>query len=230
MKKRKLQLVLMAILAFVAGGLFQNCEPRHDLGVVESTSISTLYFEQTLYPLLATNCRRCHGIDREPLFAVDNPTESQDTIFKNRLVSLEEPGTSKLVNKIASGHNQLPQDLAEALEAAISEWSRQLNILDPSSTLERGTFSYLSSKILVPKCNSCHGPGGAKSSLDFTSYESLMNSDTVVSGQALQSTLYIATSPNPPEEIKRMPMNGAALTADELENLALWINRGALKD
>lgn len=226
-----LSLVVLIGIGISALNSYQSCAPVHDSGEVDTSSMgsqeeSIQIFKNTLYPVISTNCSACHGVSQNPRFAVSDPVISHNTILGSQLVLLSLPEDSLLVQKVQSGHNGFPASLATELLDSITEWSRQLQIIEPSDGLV-ATFSSINTHILTPLCLNCHSPGGQKANIDFSNYQSLMSSGTVMPNQPSSSSLYTRCAPDLPAGVLAMPPNGDSLSTSQLAVLYQWISDGA---
>lgn len=84
-------------------------------------------------------------------------------------------------------------------------------------------FSQVLADILQPKCVSCHGNGGS-GGVSLNTYAGVAK--VVKAGNATGSQLYISVSGAAPS----MPLGGTPLTTAQLQELASWINAGALNN
>lgn len=90
-----------------------------------------------------------------------------------------------------------------------------------------GTFSSISSNILVPKCASCHSSPSSScgatacGSLDTGSYAQV--AARTVAGSPSSSTFYKRVTTQAPI----MPTNGSALSSEEQQAIFDWILNGA---
>lgn len=80
---------------------------------------------------------------------------------------------------------------------------------------EELSFDALNETIFKPRCASCHA--------NFTVYESLMDSGTVLAKNPDQSSLYLRTASG------QMPKGGPALSVAEVSAIYDWISAGAPK-
>lgn len=226
-----LSLVVLIGISVLVIQYYQSCSPVHDSGEIDPWSTgsqkeSIRIFKNTLYPVISTNCSACHGVSQNPRFAVSDPVISHNTILRSQLVLLSLPEDSLLVQKVQSGHNGFPASLATELLDSITEWSLQLHITEPNDDLV-ATFSSINAKILTPLCLHCHSPGGQKANIDFSSYQSLMSSGTVMPNQPSSSSLYTRCAPDLPAGVLAMPPNGDSLSTSQLAVLYQWISDGA---
>ena len=111
-----------------------GCSPEHvtqngsgsDLGSEQPTldaDNSLKAFETSLHLFVSSNCVACHGVFQDPMFAVDNLEQSHSTIINNGLVDFAAPESSRLVLKIAGGHQNFNTALADEIEQAIINWA-----------------------------------------------------------------------------------------------------------
>jgi uncharacterized membrane protein len=75
--------------------------------------------------------------------------------------------------------------------------------------------------ILNNRCSSCHSGPMSRAGVDLSSYDSVMNSQTILPGDAQNSLLVQAV------EIGQMPRSGEPLTADQIQTIANWVKAGA---
>lgn len=206
--------------------LYQSCSPVHDGSSLSLNSQSSLsIYTQTLYPIISTNCAACHGAIQSPLFAVNDPGSSHNVLLSSQLVSLSSPDQSLLVRKISGGHSGIPVNLSNDIRSAITDWGRQLGSLDDQSDPSvKATFSYIQQNILVPKCLSCHRPGGRRPQTDYSNYSTTISTGKVTAGDAQASQLYTQCFS------QAMPLNGSVLNTSQLNALKDWINAGALEN
>lgn len=219
-----LALAVLVILSF--SSLYQSCSPVHNEKSSSQTSQSSLaIYKQTLYPLVSGNCAACHGAQQNPLFAVNDPGSSHSVLLNSQLVSLPSPDQSLIVRKISGGHSGIPVNLSNDLRSAITEWSRQLGSLDDQSDPSvKATFSYIHRNILVPKCLSCHRPGGWRPQTDYSNYSTTTSTGKVTAGDAQASQLYTQCAS------QVMPLNDWSLNTSQLNAIRDWINAGALEN
>ncbi len=92
------------------------------------------------------------------------------------------------------------------------------------------TFTSIQQNILLPKCISCHSPGGSAELVPMETYEELINSEffaSVIPGDSLNSPLYNVIQP---DARRRMPPRSsgiAPVTFEEADTIRLWIDSGA---
>lgn len=195
-------------------------------GGTPGDATSVQIFEQTLYPLLNNNCAQCHGQNQQPLFAVSNTTQAHDTLLNSALVSLQDPASSRIVVKIAGGHQGFPSSLSTDLETAVASWATNLEANGGSTPLPEpakleATFTSIHNLILVPKCASCHSPSGSRPAEDYTDYNTTIRTGGIAKGNASGSELYKECSSG------SMPQGSSRLSSEELTVLRDWINAGA---
>ncbi len=92
------------------------------------------------------------------------------------------------------------------------------------------TFISIQENVLIPKCISCHSPGGSAELVPLETYEDLLNSDffiSVIPGDPFNSPLYKVIQP---DARRRMPPRSSgvpAVTLEEADSIRLWIEAGA---
>lgn len=185
-------LLLLAATALSACGGGAKTESTPDLSVNSTeytgpvpATADTQSFRVTLWQGLRskTRCGRCHNqsVGQRPTFARTDDInlayrEAQSSNAKGMFVNLQNPDASRLVTKVASGHNcwdTNPQVCAETIISYINNWigstrnaPRQIALKAPdpnqlipgsskSSPADSSLFSNVHS-LLVQHCNSCH--------------------------------------------------------------------------
>lgn len=238
-----LSLVLVNCSATEMTGLNDSLSAQQDDsgiigGPLESASVAI--YEQTLFPVLRTNCAACHGVSQAPLHSVSNVLASHTTVLSNSLVDLSAPESSLIYRKINSGHQSFPQSVADELLVAIAAWSDQLAatagevapevpaptpapvpVPAPVVMLE-STYASIRKLILEPKCISCHGAAVARAGVRYDSYAATLQ--TVTAGNPAGSAFYGAV------ESGNMPRSAPGLVTNELTAISQWIANGALNN
>jgi hypothetical protein len=111
------------------------------------------------------------------------------------------------------------------------------------------TWTEVYTGIIQPTCSGCHNPGGlggTSGKLDMssqdTAYANLVNAPAsgsacagkgtrVTPSNAATSIMYQKVSPADPAPCgSKMPFGGAALPQDEVDEIASWINAGAMNN
>ncbi len=222
--------------------LYQNCSGRHEN--IEGRSLdsagttiddvdmakSLVAFERTLFPItqVETNCVACHGVDQQPLHSLANVELAHDVMISFGLVNLRDPANSKIVDKIRDGHQGFDAAMADQIQAAIQDWSDELVANGGLIGVGDGVqplYSSLFTHVFEPKCLACHSPDGEAPEIDYSDYITTINTGQVIPLDAGMSGVYIHTSSG--EEPRG---SFEALTPEELNALATWINRGALNN
>lgn len=128
MRKFKYLFTVMLICALTIF-YFQNCGSGHNSAQNSSggqNKISVSIYEQTLYPSVKNHCSRCHGINQNPLFGIFDSQISHDVLIDSLLVSLNNPTSSYIIQKIRSGHQGFSSTVADEFQNQIINWSMQL--------------------------------------------------------------------------------------------------------
>ncbi len=119
----------------------------------------------------------------------------------------------------------------------------------PPSTSAPATWTQVYTDIISPSCASCHSPtgiGGESGKLDMSSQPAAYTNlfDVAAAGSACSgkgtrvtpksaatSILYLKISTTDPSPCgSKMPLTGPALSQAEVDEIASWINAGAMND
>ena len=229
---------IVVFLAMTTIVFYQNCSGRHETldsgsSLSSSTSIddvdiakSLVAFTKTVFPITQdpNNCVRCHGVDQQPLHSLPDAAISHDIMFSFGLIDLRDPPNSRIVLKIAGGHNGFPQQIATDLEVAIEAWADELiangGLIDSDPNIVGPLYSSLFTNIFEVKCLTCHSPTGTNTVVDYTDYLSTLNTGMVIPGDAAGSRAYSYANGH----------GDTPLTPEEQAALAQWINLGALNN
>ena len=99
------------------------------------------------------------------------------------------------------------------------------NPLAPDNTTSY-TYSDIQN-IFDDNCTQCHYQGNDYDTILYESYQDIVNSGTVVPGDAGSSSLYDRIT-RPESESGDMPPGPGSLTTQQIELIESWINAGAL--
>ena len=191
-----------------------------------TTAQSVEIYSKTLHPLVTAQCGRCHGVDQAPLFAVADAGTAHNSLINFGLVSLSNPASSRLVQKVQAGHQGFATALATDLQTQIKAWADQLaavgGALPAPTVVLTATFSSISTLILAPKCASCHGATRASEGIRYDTYSNTLR--TVVPRNPAGSELYKSVLNG------SMPEMAPPLTPQELQVINKWISDGALNN
>lgn len=94
---------------------------------------------------------------------------------------------------------------------------------DIGSVSDVDYFVGLYENVFEPKCLSCHGATNAAGGINLSDYDSIMASNTIVTGNAQGSLLYTTV-------LSSTETGHETLSPSELEGLANWIDAGALEN
>jgi hypothetical protein len=101
--------------------------------IVYNREKSLQAFGQTVYPYVRTKCIDCHNSatgSQGPIFADENMETAFDAITMSKKVDLVKPELSRIVTKIAEGHQSSYSPSSTVLLEAVREWAR---LAPPSS-------------------------------------------------------------------------------------------------
>ena len=233
--------LLVCISAIILG-----CSPTHQPGdpSLSSESDSSIIgnddpatalasleiFTRTLYPLIEQNCAGCHGVSQQPQFAGPTNEDSHNALISFGLIDFDNPDNSRIVQKIRGGHQSFPISLADDLSQAITDWASEIanngggNANLPPPPVLEATFTSIHALILVPKCLGCHNPGGEEPNIDYTDYQTSLQTGQITPGDPDDSDMYSECADGD------MPLNGPMLSAAELAAIEQWIGDGAMNN
>jgi hypothetical protein len=189
-----------------------------------SCSPDTVYFTNTILPLLSSNCAMsgCHN----GLSGGDAGEYTLNTFAGiKKIVIAGNAGSSKLIDVITNG-NMPPRGhtpISVSQLADITTWINQgaLNNTCTAGSCDTTNVSYSAtiSTILQNNCTGCHSgsaPSGA--GIDLTTYANVLvqANNGKLWGDISHSTGYNA-----------MPLGGASLSACDLNMISSWIKKGA---
>ena len=138
--------ILSIITTLVLMLSFQNCAPTHEVGdgslsqdsgsgpggsnptgnPLNGDTVSGAIFQNTVFPILNTNCAGCHGASQVPLFMSSDPQITHDLLVINNLVDVASPSSSRIAVKIQGGHQSIPVSVGNDILQAIIQWGNDL--------------------------------------------------------------------------------------------------------
>lgn len=171
-----------------------------------------------------THCVSCHGTggSNTQLFNSPGGSIDMDALAQNtRYISIGQPDASFLIKAIytipmpaITPANNFFTDAGD--QAAVEDWVADLGIISGAED-DRVFFSEVETKILAPKCYSCH-----ESNIpSFSDYDSVLNT-IVIPGNPDSALLRVTKS-------GEMPKNQPDLEPDEIALMEKWILGGALQ-
>lgn len=189
-------------------------------------SPDSVYFQNTLLPLLTSNCAMsgCHDVT----------THKEGLILNNytgimRIVRAGNASGSKLVSICTTTNNGdvMPPPPAARLTTVqidlIKKWINQGAINNTCASCDTATFTYSAAvkTILGNKCVGCHTGASAGGGVDLSTYNGVKASATAgtLLGSIQQKAGY-----------KVMPQGGAKLPDCEITQIQKWIAAGALNN
>jgi hypothetical protein len=194
------------------GTISQNCDP------------DTVYFGNTILPLLISNCAMsgCHdeGSHREGIVLTD-----YYSIINSDVLKPGRPNSSKLVEVLtASGESMMPPNPYAALSTAqinsIRTWIDQgakFNNCVGCDTLNY-TFNAYILPIIQTNCTGCHSGGAPSANLSITNYSETI---ALVNNGSLMHSLHATGG------YTIMPKNTSGLQSCKITQIQKWINDGA---
>jgi uncharacterized membrane protein len=218
---------LLSIQTFLVMG---GCSPSHTITrqkqsvqvpqrLVESVSFNELYTK-----VLEPKCIGCHSGNAKTNLTsyesvkalaakIETMTLTTRQMPKLPMAPLEDAETQVIAAWIKAGAPEIPLN---------GEVAPEIAKLEP-------TFTSIKSKILTPRCLSCHRAGGAARDISLTSPQAMIDSplEIVIPENPEESGIMIviqegARKKMPPLESDFQPLNDA-----EIQVLSEWIARGA---
>jgi len=192
--------------------------------VVSQCSADTVYFQNTVLPLLNSSCAMsgCHDAVTHKE-GINLTTWS--TIMSTGGVKAGNPGGSKLYSVIAN--NSMPPKpsapFTQAQKDIISKWIAQgakNNVCNGCDTATF-TFSGAVSPIMNTYCKGCHNPASLGGGIDLSTYAGI---DAIAMNGKLMGSITHAAG------FSAMPKGGSALSSCQVTQVQKWINAGALNN
>ena len=187
---------------------------------VAACSPDTVYFQNTVLPLLNSSCAMSGCHDAVTHKEGVNLT-SYTSIMSTGGVKAGNPANSKLYKVIAD--NSMPPKPASAFTQAqkdiISKWIQQgakNNVCNGCDTA-LFTFSGAISPMMNTYCKGCHNPASLGGGYDLSSYAGIKAA--AITGKLLASIEHASG-------VSAMPKGGSALSACQVTQVQKWINAG----
>ncbi len=196
-------------------------------GVVVSTcSTDTVYFTNTILPLITSSCAQsgCH-----------DPVRHEENLVLNsysgimQIVRAGNPSQSKLYQVITTTNpgDIMPRPpnppLSPTAVAAIQKWiaqgakNNQCNGCDTAQF----TFSNAIAPLINTYCKGCHNPASLGGGMDLSNYNGIRS--TAATGKLLGSIKQLSG-------YKPMPQNGSRLSDCQIRQVEKWIQAGMLNN
>ncbi len=188
-----------------------------------SCSIDTIYFANTILPLLTSNCAMsgCHN-------GISGGDAGEYTLNTySGILAIVRPGNpvnSKLVEVISNGtmppggRTPISSSQLSAIETWISQGALNNGCTQASCDTSNVTFSVSITSILQNNCTGCHSGGSPSGGVSLTTYSNVL---TQVQNGKLWGDVSHASGYN------AMPLGGASLSSCDLNTINSWIKKGA---
>ncbi len=192
--------------------------------VTASCSPDTVYFQNTVLPLLNSSCAMsgCHDAASHKE-GVNLTTYA--AIMSTAGVKAGNPGGSKLYQVIAD--NSMPPKPAAAFttaqKAIISKWITQGAKNNACNGCDTATFTFSGavSPMMNTYCKGCHNPASLGGGVDLSTYAGTKAS--ALTGKLLGSIQHAAG-------VSAMPKGGSMLSACQITHVQKWITAGSLNN
>ncbi|HVM89744.1 MAG TPA: hypothetical protein VMT76_16260 [Puia sp.] len=195
--------------------------PPVDTG--SSCSADTVYFANTILPLLNSSCATsgCHD-GKSSGDAGQYTLNTYTGIMK--IVKAGNPTGSKLVSIISGGqmppkgHPAVTATQLDLIKTWISQGALNNSCTQKSCDTSNVTYSNSVVPILQTYCTGCHGGSSPSGGVDLTTYSGV---SAEVSNGKLWGDISHASGYN------AMPLGGSSLSSCQLSTISSWINKGA---
>jgi len=189
--------------------------------VTTTCSPDTVYFTNTILPMIVSNCAKagCHD-------AISSVEGLNLTSYANimRLVRAGSPGSSRLYTVMSSSREVMPPSgkLSQAELDLLSKWitqgAKNNTCTDGSGTCDSVNVSYTNSlvPIINTYCKGCHNSSTLSGSVNLDNYNGVL---TVANNGQLMGGLT--------GKLSAMPKYGASLSPCDIALFRNWIKEGA---
>lgn len=192
--------------------------------IATACSPDTVYFQNTVLPLLNSSCAMsgCHDAASHK-DGVNLTTYA--AIMSTGGVKAGKPGSSKLYQVIAD--NSMPPKPAapftQAQKDIVSKWIIQGAKNNVCNGCDTSTFSFSGavSPMMNTYCKGCHNPASLGGGIDLSTYAGIKAS--ALTGKLLASIQHAAG-------VSAMPKGGAMLSACQITQVQKWIIAGTLNN
>lgn len=231
---RRLTLILLAFIPLVA---YQNCGWNGDsfqsILSSDGRQLSVRWeadpdLQEKAMVIIENRCAACHA--GGAFLGNIGPIDNVDYLLSSGLVVPGDSLSGQMMEAIQS--EMMPPDLPLTQEERddLTIW---IDSFVPTSPLPQenqpgsgsgsiqATFQSINQNILIPKCLGCHNPSGIRSGEDFSTYQTTITTGKIVPGNAAGSIFYDQIASG------AMPFGGQALSSEEVQAVADWINAGA---
>lgn len=219
------------LLALLASMLLVSCsykvEKQGDATAIKPSSelVARMSFAEVYTRVLQPKCISCHGtqggVNLENHASALSVLEGirKSTLVERRMPKAPTPALDKdeleiLAAWVEAGGPELPRNGGPGTT--------------PLPVLE-ANFASIKANVLVPKCISCHGPGGEAARVPMVTLDDLLNSplEIVIPGNPEESGLILSVLPGARKIMPPVSSGMSALKPEEIKVLEEWIRNGA---
>ena len=227
-----MKLIFITLGSLVTLIAYQNCSnnmaPLSLDGSSFSASSSVLSASETETQALAVLNNKCVACHSESTNQGGISYIADVNALKYfRVVIPGEPAVSPMYTVLTQNPEHMPM-LSQSQMNLIYSWiqigmSPAAPVAPPNIIPLGGSYASVMRNVIAPKCLSCHNAQAGRP--DFSSYTSIMASNTVKPNDPVGSLIMNAIGPTP---TKRMPPTGPQLSVLEQKAVSDWIASGAL--
>lgn len=229
--------LLPVLFLYVISCVYHSPEIPPEIVVAESNGQgcdpSQVYYEQDIQPILISNCTKsgCHN-DKDRAEGISYSSYSQT--IRTGKVRAGNPSGSKMYTSLTdTGEDRMPQGaspLPTEQIALIGQWIQQgaQNLVCQDAVGSTGTcdvanvtYAQTVAPIMQKYCTGCHSGTSASAGIDLSAYAG-------VSAQARKGSLY--GSITHASGYSAMPSISSKIPACSIEQIRVWIDKGALNN
>ena len=225
--KKNIKLILSLVSVLGVLSLYQNCSnsmsPLNlDGSSVDDASLTGAQLESRALSILNNKCASCH-LAPQAMGGIDYINDV-DSLRYYQLVYPGEAALSPLYTTL-NNHSQHLSLLSGSEVQVVYNWIQSLatdpgGITPPAPQPLTPTFASIQSRILGPRCSSCHNATVRNGGVNLSTLAGVLA--TVVAGNPNSSRLYTEVQTN------QMPVAPATpLTTEEKNAIRDWIANGA---
>ena len=207
-----------------------NTTPTTPPAIVTCSS-DTVYFEQTILPLVTTLCGKsgCHGTVNHKEFQMVYASSAQSyTAIKNRFVTTGSTSATKLTNAInemagkgVSGYVAPTTDQLNALKKWITQGAKSNSCTGCDTT--KYTYAAIVSPIIASYCAGCHPSPGSNSVPNLSTLAAIQAEVNNNPGRLIGSIKHTAPYNT---SSTAMPQGSSKLPDCYIKQIEKWINAG----
>ena len=199
--------------------------------VIKECSADTVYFAQTILPLVTTLCGKsgCHGtVSHKEFQLIYTSTTQSYSAIKSRFVNTGSTSSSKLTNAInemagkgVSGYVAPTTDQLNTLKSWIAQGAKNNSCTGCDTT--KFTYAAIVNPIMYTYCVGCHPAPGSNSIPNLSTLAAIQSEVNSNPGRLMGSIQHVAPYNT---TTKAMPQGSAKLPDCYIKQIGKWIDAG----